>query len=132
MAATFYGPWRVVLKSANSHFAQQLVIAGSDNADGGYVIAFGQDLDLGVQGERWTLQTQFFPFGGPAWQDGAMRAASRFDLDEGLLVQVDAASRPAGSAGVTFTNASLLCKSLDPETNPLPGGIPPDFTIPGR
>lgn len=131
MAESFYGPWQVVLMSANSHFAQQLVVTGSDNADGEYVIAFGQVLDMTVQGERWTLQTQFFPFGGPAWQDGAMRAVSRFDLDEGLLVQVDAASRPPGG-GHTFTNASLLCRSLDPETNPLPGGIPPDFSIPGE
>jgi len=132
MAETFYGPWRVVLLSANSHFAQQLVVSDSDNADGEYAIAFGQTLDLAVQGEQWTLQTQFFPFGGPAWKDGAMRAVSRFDLDTGLLVQIDAASRPPGGAGGTFTNASLLCSSLDPETNPLPGGIPPDFTLPGE
>ncbi|MET0782117.1 MAG: hypothetical protein ABWY26_01575 [Microbacterium sp.] len=132
MAETFYGPWRVVLMSANSHFAQQLVVAGSDNADGEYVIAFGQVLDIAVQGEQWQLQTQFFPFGGPAWENGAMRAVSRFDLDKGLLVQVDAASRPPGAAGGTFSNASLLCSSLDPETNPLPGGMPPDFTVPGE
>jgi hypothetical protein len=132
MAETFYGPWRIRLLSANSHFAQQLLITGSDNADGGHDIEYENHFDIAVEGERWQLQTQFYPFGGPAWQDGAMRATSRFDLDEGLLVQIDAASRPPGSTGSTFANASLLCSSLDPETNPLPGGIPPDFTLPGR
>lgn len=130
MAETFYGPWRIVLQSANSHFAQQVVVAGSADADGEYTIAFGQSLDLSVQGERWTLQTQFFPFGGASWKDGAMRAISRFDLNEGLLVQIDAASRPPGGVGGAFANASLLCRSLDPTTNPLPGGVPPDFTLP--
>ena len=132
MAETFYGPWRVVLISANSHFAQQLVITNSDDADGEYDIAFGVDLNIAVQGEQWQLQTQFFPFGVPEWKNGAMRAVSRFDLDQGLLVQVDAAARPPGGAGGTFNNASLLCRSLDPETNPLPSGTPPDFTIPGK
>ena len=130
MAETFYGPWRVVLMSANSHFAQQLVIMNSDNADGEYAIGFGVALNVEVQGEQWQLQTQFFPFGGPAWKNGAMRAVSRFDRDQGLLVQVDAAARPPGGAAATFNNASLLCRSLDPETNPLAGGIPPNFTIP--
>ncbi|MDT0168436.1 hypothetical protein [Pseudarthrobacter sp. BRE9] len=128
MAETFYGPWRIVLLNANSHFAQQMVIEGSDNADGGYDIAYGEALDVSVAGAQWRLRTEFFPFDGPAWLEGDTRAISRFEPGAGLLVQIDGASRPPGRGG-PLTNLRLLCSCLDPETNPIPAPNPFDFTI---
>ena len=129
MTETFYGPWRIVLTNANSHFAQRMVITGSDDADGAYPIAFGQPLDVAASGARWQLETQFFPFGGPAWEPGDIRRSTRFEMPTGLIVQLDGAARPPGT-GTTFTNLTLICSCLDPETNPIPGPNPYDFTIP--
>lgn len=131
MAETFYGPWRIVLVSANSHFAQRMLISGSDAADGGYDIAFGRVVDVAASGARWQLQTQFFPFGGPDWEPGDMRRTTRFEVQNGLIVQIDGAARPPGT-GTTFANLTLMCTCLDPETNPIPAPNPYDFTIPGE
>jgi hypothetical protein len=130
MTETFYGPWRVVLRDANSHFSQRMLIQGSDSSDGEYRIAFGQDLDVEVRGAEWQLTTQFFPFGGPNWEEGDVRRSTRFEPVSGLLVQLDGASRPPGIGGTTFNNLILICSCLDPETNPIPAPNPYDFTIP--
>lgn len=131
MDETFYGPWRIVLTSANSHFAQRMLISGSDDADGEYRIAFGQVLDVTASGAQWRLQTQFFPFGGPDWEPGDMRRSTRFEAPTGLIVQIDGAAREPGT-GTTFTNLTLICTCLDPETNPIPAPNPYDFTIHGE
>ena len=123
MTETFYGPWRVVLTQANSHFSQRMLIEGSDNSDGEYRIAFGQAVDVEVRGAEWRLTTQFFPFGGPSWEAGDVRRSTRFEPVGGLLVQLDGASRPPGS-GTTFTNLTLICSCLDPERTPSLPRIP--------
>lgn len=130
MTETFYGPWRVVLTHANSHFSQRMLIEGSDNADGEYQIAFGRAVDVEVLGAEWRLTTEFFPFGGPSWQAGDVRRSTRFEPFAGLLVQLDGAARPPGSGSTTFPNLTLHCSCLDPETNPIPTPNPYDFTIP--
>jgi hypothetical protein len=132
MTETFYGPWRVVLTRANSHFSQRMLIEGSDNSDGEYRIAFGQDLEVDVDGAEWRLTTQFFPFGGPSWLAGDVRRSTRYEPFAGLIVQLDGASRPPGSGSTSFTNLTLHCSCLDPETNPISAPNPYDFTIPER
>jgi hypothetical protein len=83
-----------------------------------------------VQGTEWRIQTEFYPFGGPAWTAGDIRRSTRFELQQGLIVQLDGAARPPGTGGTTFNNLTLICTCLDPETNPIPSGNPYDFTIP--
>lgn len=131
MAEMFFGPWHIVVGLVNSHFSQSFTISGSDNADDRYPVAFGQALELSVQGEQWQLQLAWFPFGpGGSWQPSDVRRTTKFVPGAGLIVQLDAAARPPGSASPNFNNCGLTCTSLDPETNPIPTSNPYDFTIP--
>ncbi len=131
MAETFHGPWRIVLTHVNSHFAQSVVVSRSDNADGRYDVAFGDALEILVQGSQWQLETQYYPFaGGAGWQPGDVRRATRFEPKHGMIVQLDGAARPPGSSGTAFNNLTLVCTCMDPQTNPIPADNPYDFTIP--
>lgn len=132
MTEVFYGPWRVVLTHVNSHYSQRFVVARSD-ADGEYDVAFGQQVDMVIDGQEWMLEIQHFPFGegqDSNWTMSAVRRSTRFDEGDGLTVQLDGAARPAESPGDTFNNLTLVCTSLDPETHPNPGPNPYDFTVP--
>jgi hypothetical protein len=119
-----------VLVRANSHFSQCVSIDGSDNADGRHEVAFGTHLDLQVRGAKWSLQTQFFPFGGPDWQAGDARRSTSFEPKNGLICRMEGATRPPGT-GAQFNNLTLICSCLDLETNPIPTDNPYDFTLPG-
>jgi len=132
MAEVFYGPWRVVLTHVNSHYSQRFVVARSDS-DGAYDVAFGQPLEIVIDGEAWELELQHLQFGedqDPTWKTSTVRRSTRYDEVSGLIVQLDGATRTAGSAGDAFNNLTLVCTSLDPETHPNPGPSPYDFTIP--
>lgn len=81
-----------------------------------------------VHGSQWRLQTQFYPFGGPEWQQGDTRLSTSFEPITGLIRRIDGAARPRGK-GMQFDNVTLICTCLDPETNPIPASNPYDFTI---
>lgn len=131
MATTFFGPWYVVLGLVNSHFSQRFLISGSDNADGIYPVAFGNALVLSVQGAKWQIEMQYFPFDpGASWRPSDVRESMKFVLGDGLIVQLDGAARPPRLINPQFRNLALTCISMDPEINPIPAQNPYDFTIP--
>lgn len=131
MPTTFYGPWYVVLGQVNSHTSQRFLISGSDNADGIYPVAFGNVLVLSVQGAKWQIEMQYWPFDqGASWRPSDVRESMKFVLGDGLTVQLDGASRPPVLINPQFRNLVLTCTSMDPEINPIPTANPYDFTIP--
>jgi hypothetical protein len=133
MPETFFGPWRVVVGMVNSHYSQSFTVAGSDNADDRYPVAFGEQLNLVVRGTEWTLQVEWFPFGeGATYQPSDVRRTTKFVPGEGLVVQLDAGARLPGRLGKDFDNLTLLCTSIDPELSPVLQANPYDFTIPER
>lgn len=133
MAETFFGPWHIVLGLVNSHFSQSFTISGSENADGRYHVAFGDQLAFPVQGKEWAIQIEWLPFGPDAsWQPSDVRRTMKFVAGEGLIVQLDADARLPGLPNPDYNNLTLTCISMDPETNPIPTDNPYDFTIPER
>ncbi|MGB7069967.1 MAG: hypothetical protein WBD22_10785 [Pyrinomonadaceae bacterium] len=130
MATTFYGPWHVVLGLVNSHFSQRFIISGSDNSDGIYPVAFGNTLVLAIQGGKWQIEVQYFPFDpGSTWQPSDVRESMKFVPGEGLILQLDGAARPPVLINPKFHNLALTCTSMDPEINPIPTANPYDFTF---
>jgi hypothetical protein len=133
MATIFYGPWHVVVGRVNSHFSHRLVISGSSNVDGFYPVAYGSPLVLTVQGARWQIEMQYFPFEEAAtWQPSDVRESRMFVPGDGLIVQLDGGARPPVVVNPQFNNLAVTCTSLDPELNPIPTANPYDFTIPER
>ena len=133
MATLFYGPWHVVLGHVNSHFSQRLVISGSSSADGVYPVAFGAPLVLMVDGPRWQIEMQYFPFDEDAtWQPSDVRETRTFLPGDGLIVQLDGAARPPALVNPQYKNLAVTCTSLDPDVNPIPTANPYDFTVPER
>jgi hypothetical protein len=131
MATTFYGPWYVVLGQVAGHFSQRFVITGSDNADGVYPVRFGAGLVLAVQGSKWQIEMQYFPFDpGASWRPSTVRESMKFVAGDGLIMQLDGAARPPELINPQFHNLTITCTSMDPELNPIPGTNPYDFTIP--
>jgi len=131
MATTFYGPWYVVLGVVNSHFSQRFLISGSDNADGVYPVQFGNRLTLSVQGTKWQIEMQYFPFGaGASWQPSDVRESMKFVLGDGLIVQLDGGARLPVLINPQFRNLALTCTSIDQEINPIPTANPYSFTVP--
>ncbi|MGB9928261.1 MAG: hypothetical protein ACPK85_07615 [Methanosarcina sp.] len=131
MAETFFGPWRIVVTFVNSHFLQSFTIFGSENADGRYNVSFGNPLELTVQGEKWEIQIEWFPFAPDAsFQPSAVRRTTKFIAGEGLIVKLDADAQSPGSLNHDYDNLTLICTSMNPEINPIPTNNPYDFTIP--
>lgn len=127
MAETFFGPWSVVLGLV--HFDQSFIISGSENADGRYYVRSGDSLEVRVQGEEWRIQIEWLtPDSG--WLPSDIRRTTKFVAGEGLIVQLDADARPPGLPNPHYNDLTLICTSLDPETNPIPTGNHYDFTIP--
>lgn len=128
MAETFFGPWRVVLdlKSLVIHPPLEFmgfVISLSDNADGLYVPDDGVPMDFAVDGAEWIIEILGF-FDGTWRPPTGVTRTTRFVAKkrEGLTVHL--------RGSFDFSRVSLICKSMDPETNPIATENPYDFTIP--
>ncbi len=116
---TFHGPWRITLGYVNPIPPKLLfVVRGSDNADGGYIVEPRATLDVSVSGAEWTIGLGYAE--GSTFFDDTQRS-TKFELQNGLIVVLN-------SPIAIFT---LICISMDPETNPIPTHNPYDFTIPG-
>ena len=131
MTETFYGPWKITVTHVQSHFAQRFEIRRSQGADGTYSVAFGVPLEVIADGPEWELEMQFFPFEeGASWEPTAVRRSTSFDLQAGLVVQLDGAAGSSGGPNADYHNLTLICTSMDPEVHPHPEPNPYDFTLP--
>jgi hypothetical protein len=131
MAETqFFGPWRLVLDSADPVPQQSFVIADSDNADGRHLAFYDQPLDFAVQGADWRIKIEYsISDQEPNRIPSDTHKEMAFLPQTGLTVILDTRYDPSGS-GAPLLGMRLLCVSLDPEINPEQSQNPYDFTIP--
>jgi len=86
---TFYGPWDVTVLFTSLSDAPTGIffeIAGSDSADGRHPGVPGQT--VAVTGAEWALTVGSQAPGGPLLV-GHLRRTATFDIERGLLVQID-------------------------------------------
>ncbi|MFF1561807.1 hypothetical protein [Streptomyces sp. NPDC058279] len=135
MAETLYGPFRVVLDTADPFPLQRVIIAGSSNADGVYELNIDHPpLDLVVKGDEWSIEVQFLKsFPHAEWITSPFVHSTAFVFKEGLIVDLESGQLGSPSLGDGFhPSIRLICRSLDPATNPIPSNNPYDFTVPAR
>lgn len=128
MSENFFGPWQITVGQVNTYAYQSFTISGSENADGRYTL-FGEDpatIEVIVQGKEWAIEPEWLNLGAD-YVPSDVRRATKFVVNQGIIVTLDAYipdfPHPIGG------NLTLICTSLDPETNPIPTSNPYDFTI---
>jgi hypothetical protein len=120
MPETFYGPWRVT--DFGFPVRHRIVISGSENADGEYVVDIQAPLNLSVEGEKWTIEVDVWE--NSAWMPRHVRRRMEVLPETGLQVSLSDAKR------WPFPNLDVFCSCtcLDPTINPPPYKDPPfDF-----
>lgn len=130
MTETLYGAWRIDVgfREIAPHLFLRVVIAGSENADGPHILADNDQPELVVQGEEWTIDMEFLEesVNGGQWTIMPFKRQNRFDLGDGLVVDLDSFTAPDIKIPPPL---QLICTSMDPEVNPIPTDNPYDFTI---
>jgi hypothetical protein len=123
MAETFYGTWQVHVPHVDTHHAECLVIAGSDNADDSYIPPYPDGTTITVTGDQWTMGIRRLEFrqGGSTWVDVPVTRATAFSASKGISVTVERAQSPKVRA---------YCTSMNPLLNPGPMPDPYDFSLP--
>ena len=129
MAETFYGPWRIQLYQPYSspYPLQSVLIAGSGNTDGRYLLEYFNPVDVSIVGQEWTLSVEKSDSADVVeWEAVTARKRMEVRPDIGLTILLDIPF-PNDPSGESLA-LELICTSLDETINPPRRPNPYDFT----
>lgn len=128
MSETFYNEWAIHVDQNNALYSQRFVISRSASSDGSYAASLGMS-PVTVSGEEWTLAMEWNDNNSSGWQASRIRRSAEYTVQGGFTIVLAADDGPA-PGDQDFDDLVLICKSLDPTTDPpLPTSNPYDFTI---
>lgn len=127
MTQTFFGPWSVDVVALNAGYAQQLVVSGSNSADGAYPATPGFHVD--VDGDRWTLDLEWNDGAGSGWRASDVRKRAEYTIGAGLVITLGADDNFDAVRDYDYDDVTVALRSLDPEVDPPATDPPLEFTI---
>ena len=129
MAEAFYGPWRIEQYQPYSapYLRQSLLISGSDNADGRYLLDYFNPVDISITGQEWSLSVEKSESAdGDDWDPVTPRKRMEVRPGTGLTTLLDIPF-PGDPSGQSLA-IQLICTCLDEAINPPRQPNPYDFT----